>query len=190
MRPHRQQSSRLPHPWDSPGKNSGVGCHFLLQCMKVKSESEVAQSCLDSSWSHGLQPTRPLHPWDFPGKSTEWGYLQNPHWDLGLQHMNFEWTHLELLSLHSLTKCLAHTTFTSLEIWLPQWNKAFYSGPEKCSHAFDTPHPSPHRQREKTQEGFFCSFLFFISQRNIFQGIISDLNSSFISKILWFTLPK
>ena len=34
-----------PHPWDSPGKNTGVGCHFLLQCMKVKSESEVAQSC-------------------------------------------------------------------------------------------------------------------------------------------------
>ena len=33
------------HPWDSPGKNTGVGCHFLLQCMKVKSESEVAQSC-------------------------------------------------------------------------------------------------------------------------------------------------
>ena len=35
-----------PHPWDSPGKNIGVGCHFLLQCIKVKSESEVAQSCL------------------------------------------------------------------------------------------------------------------------------------------------
>ena len=45
MWPHRQQLTRLPHPWDSPGKNTGVGCHFLLQCMKVKSESEVAQSC-------------------------------------------------------------------------------------------------------------------------------------------------
>ena len=44
--PHRQQPTRLPRPWDSPGKNTGVGCHFLLQCMKVKSESEVAQSCL------------------------------------------------------------------------------------------------------------------------------------------------
>ena len=39
-------SPRLPRPWDSPGKNTGVGCHFLLQCMKVKSESEVTQSCL------------------------------------------------------------------------------------------------------------------------------------------------
>ena len=46
VRPHRQQPTRLPCPWDSPGKNTGVGCHFLLQCMKVKSESGVAQSCL------------------------------------------------------------------------------------------------------------------------------------------------
>ena len=45
VRPHRRQPTRLPRPWDSPGKNSGVGCHFLLQCMKVKRESEVAQSC-------------------------------------------------------------------------------------------------------------------------------------------------
>ena len=45
VRPHRWQPARLPHPWDSPGKNTGVGCHFLLQCMKLKSESEVAQSC-------------------------------------------------------------------------------------------------------------------------------------------------
>ena len=45
VRPHRWQPTRLPCPWDSPGKNTGVGCHFLLQCMKVKSESEVAQSC-------------------------------------------------------------------------------------------------------------------------------------------------
>ena len=46
MRPQRRQLTRLPHTWDSLGKNIGVGCHFLLQCMKVKSESEVAQSCL------------------------------------------------------------------------------------------------------------------------------------------------
>ena len=43
VRPHRRQPTRFPHPWDSPGKNTGVGCLFLLQCMKVKSESEVAQ---------------------------------------------------------------------------------------------------------------------------------------------------
>ena len=49
LRPHRWQPTRLPRPWDSQGKNTGVGCHFLLQCMKEKSESEVAQSCLTLS---------------------------------------------------------------------------------------------------------------------------------------------
>ena len=49
VQPHRRQPTRLPHPWDSLGKKTGVGCHFLLQCMKVKSESEVAQSCLTLS---------------------------------------------------------------------------------------------------------------------------------------------
>ena len=56
-------------PWDSPGKNT----EFLLQCMKVKSESEVAQSCPTLSDPHGLQPARLLCPWDFPGKSTGMG---------------------------------------------------------------------------------------------------------------------
>ena len=46
VQPHRWQPTRISHPWDSPGKNNGVDCHFLLQCMKVKGESEVAQSCL------------------------------------------------------------------------------------------------------------------------------------------------
>ena len=45
VRPHRRQPTRLPRSWDSPGKNTGLGCHFLHQCVKVKSESEVAQSC-------------------------------------------------------------------------------------------------------------------------------------------------
>ena len=68
VRPHRRQPTRLHRPWDSPGKNTGVGCHFLLQCVKVKGESEVTQS-----WPHGLQPTRLRRPWDSPGKSTGMG---------------------------------------------------------------------------------------------------------------------
>ena len=57
VRLHRRQPTRLPRPWDSPGKNTGVGCHFLLQCMKVKSESEVAQSCqtLSDPWTAAHQ---------------------------------------------------------------------------------------------------------------------------------------
>ena len=72
---HRRQPTRLPHPWDSPGKNTGVGCHFLLQCMKVKSESEGAQSCptlrnpmdcsLPGSSTHGI----------FQARVLEWGAI-------------------------------------------------------------------------------------------------------------------
>ena len=75
LRPQTQQPTRLPHPWDSPGKNTGVGCHFLLQCMKVKSESEVAQSCptpsdpmdcsLPGSSVHGI----------FQARVLEWGAI-------------------------------------------------------------------------------------------------------------------
>ena len=75
VRPHRRQPTRLPRPWDSPGKNTGVGCHLLLQCMKVKSESEVAQSCptlsdpvdcsLPGSSVHGIPQARTL----------EWGAI-------------------------------------------------------------------------------------------------------------------
>ena len=70
MRPHRQQPTRLPRPWDSPGKNTGVSCHFLLQCRKVKSESEVPQWCptlsdpmdcsLPGSSIHGIFQARVL----------------------------------------------------------------------------------------------------------------------------------
>ena len=75
VRPHRWQPTRLPCPWDSPGKNTGVGCHFLLQCMKVKGESEVAQShptlshprdgSLPDSSVHGICQARVL----------EWGAI-------------------------------------------------------------------------------------------------------------------
>ena len=60
--PQRGQPSRLPHPWDSPGKNTGVGCHFLLQCMKVKSESEVTQLSEPSwpPWAAAYQAPPPM----------------------------------------------------------------------------------------------------------------------------------
>ena len=75
VRPHRWQPTRLPRPWDSPGKNTGVGCHFLLQCMKVKSQSEVTQLCptlsdpmdcsLPGSSIHGI----------FQARVLEWGAI-------------------------------------------------------------------------------------------------------------------
>ena len=78
VRPHRRQPTRLPSPWDSPGKNPGVGCHFLLQCLKVKSESEVTQSrptlsdpmdcSLPGSSVHGI----------FQARVLEWGAFPSP----------------------------------------------------------------------------------------------------------------
>ena len=70
VRPQRRQPTRLPRPWDSPGNNTGESCHFLLQCMKVKSEREVAQSCLTLSDPMDCSPLGSFHPWEFPGKST------------------------------------------------------------------------------------------------------------------------
>ena len=75
VRSHGLQPTRLLSPWDSPGKNTGVGCHFLLQCMKVESESEVAQLCptlcdpmdcsLPGSSIHGI----------FQARVLEWGAI-------------------------------------------------------------------------------------------------------------------
>ena len=76
VQPHRRQPIRLRCPWDSPGKDTGVGCHFLLQCMKEKNESEVAQSCPTlSDPMDCMQPTRLLRPWIFQARVQEWGAI-------------------------------------------------------------------------------------------------------------------
>ena len=75
VRPRRRQPTRLPRPWDSPGKNTGVGCHFLLQCMKVKSESEVAQSWLTlSDPMHCSPPGSSIHG-ILQARVLEWGAI-------------------------------------------------------------------------------------------------------------------
>ena len=70
--PQRRQPTRLCCPWDSPGKNTGVGCHFLLQCIKVKSKSEVAQSC-PTLCDHrdGSPPDSPV-PGILQARTPEW----------------------------------------------------------------------------------------------------------------------
>ena len=75
VQPHRRKPTRLPRPWDFPAKNTGVGCHFLLQCLKMKSEREVAQLCptlsdpmdcsLLGSTVHGI----------FQARVLEWGAI-------------------------------------------------------------------------------------------------------------------
>ena len=97
VRSHRWQPTRIPRPWDSPGKNTGMGCHFLLQCMKVKSESEVAQSCpslrdpmdcsLPGSSIHGI----------FQARVLEWGAIAFSHKTLQLCYKK---KHITKLSTH------------------------------------------------------------------------------------------
>ena len=75
VRPQRQQPTRLPRPWGSPGKNTGVGCHFLLQCMKVKSENEVTQSCPILSDPMDCSPPGSSVHGIFQARVLEWGAL-------------------------------------------------------------------------------------------------------------------
>ena len=75
VRPHRRQPTRLPRPWDSPGKNTAVGCHFLLQCMKVKRESEVAQSCPTLSDPMDCSPPGSSVHGIFQARVLEWGAI-------------------------------------------------------------------------------------------------------------------
>ena len=75
VRPYRRQPTRLRHPRDSPGKNTGVGCHFLFQCMKVKSKSEVTQSCLTLSDPQNCSlPGSSVHG-IFQARVLEWGAM-------------------------------------------------------------------------------------------------------------------
>ena len=75
VRTHRRQPTRLPRPWDSPGKNTGVGCHCLLQCMKVKSESKVDQSCLTISDLMDCSPPGSSIHGIFQARVLEWGAI-------------------------------------------------------------------------------------------------------------------
>ena len=120
VRPHRRQPTRLHRPWDSLGKNTGVGCHFLLHCMKVKSEREVAQSCLTLHDPMDCSLQAPLSM-GFTGKSTGVGC-----------HRLLRWSLLPLLS-SSVTGwkqpwaiCAAGRTQT--ELITPRWQLAMSGG--------------------------------------------------------------
>ena len=128
MRPHRRQPTRLPRPWDTPGRNTGVGCHFLLQCMKGKSESEVAQSCptlrgpmdcsLPGSSAHGIFQARvlewgavafsiPLSTWNKRFLGLSWK-LWISHHDLGWESTDLNLLFLFLLALKGSQKDSSH----------------------------------------------------------------------------------
>ena len=102
LRPHRRQPTRFRRPWDSPGKNTGVGCHFLLQCIKVKSESEVTQSC--------LTPSDPMDC-SLPGSSVH-GICQARvlEWDA----IAFSYT---MIKLGLFQECKDSSVYTNKSMW-------------------------------------------------------------------------
>ena len=86
VRPHRRQPTRLPRPWDSPGKNTGVGGHFLLQSMKVKRESQVTQSCPTPSYPMDCSlPGSSIHG-IFQARLLEWGAIAFSNSLLAIQY--------------------------------------------------------------------------------------------------------
>ena len=149
VQPHTQQPTRLPRPWDSPGKNTGVGCHFLLQCTEVKSESEFTQSCpnlsdpmdcsLPVSSVHGiaeLDTTERLHfifsllcIGEENGNPLQYSCLENPRdggaWWAAVYGVTQSRTRLKRLSILSKNA----STLSLLTIWRPKCSsRTFYFG--------------------------------------------------------------
>ena len=128
VQPHRWQPTRLCRPWDFPGKNIGVGCHFLLQCMKVKSESEVTQSCptlrdpmdcsLPGSSIHGI----------FQARVLEWGAIAFSV--LHCRQILYHWGTREVQHIHTTVckinnKDLLHSTGNSTPYFVISYRKKY-----------------------------------------------------------------
>ena len=119
VRPHRRQPIRLHRPWDSPGKNTGVGCHFLLQCMKVKSESEVAQSCPTLCDPMDCSPPGSFIHGIFQARVLEWGAIAFSNYIGKMWWINlFSFKVLPFSVFHSCTLVLEKEIhWKSLQTW-------------------------------------------------------------------------
>ena len=111
VQPYRRQPTRLLCPWDSPGKNTGVGCHFLLQCVKVKSESEVAQSCLTPRDHIYCSPPGSSIHGIFQARVLEWVAIAFSASDINSSQTNFsinrdEWAYTRVHIGNTSTKAL------------------------------------------------------------------------------------
>ena len=117
VQPHRWQPNRLLCPWDSPGKNTGVGCHFPLQCMKVKSESEVAQSCPTLHDPKDCSPPGSSVHGILQARALEWDAIAFRNWELIMWEKRQDWANavskklIQLFQLFYPTfswKCLSY----------------------------------------------------------------------------------
>ena len=143
VRPHSRQPTRLRHPWDSPGKNTGVGCQFLLQCMKVKRESEVTESrptlsdlmdcSLPGSSVHGIFQARVLE-WDAIAFSV-YAIQKN------------------VISIFTQSSMLLLSRFSCVHLCATPWTAAHQAPPSlglsRQEHWSGLPVPSPMHESEK-----------------------------------------
>ena len=133
VRPHRGQPTRLRHPWDSPGKNTGVGCHFLLQCMKVKSESEVTQSCPTLSDPMDCSPPVSSAHGIFQARVLEWVAIAFSGSDTG--DFQISWpmsTFQKIVPINTLFMhfCLFHINIFCLTLYQRQKIKSQTNAPK------------------------------------------------------------
>ena len=137
VRPHRWQPTRLPRPWDSPGKNTGVGHHFLLQCRKVKSESEVAQLCPTRSDPMDCSPPGSSVHGIFQARVLEWGAIafSLPPLSLLKYHLHEAYPdHWPLSSPQKSLILLIHlnVSFISIVVSLPPLECKLHVGKDFC----------------------------------------------------------
>ena len=128
MQPHGRQPTRLPRPWDSPGKNTGEGCHFLLQCMKVKSEREVAQSCLTLSNPMDCSlPGSSVHG-IFQARVLEWGAIAfSEEYQSQVLFLTLGYLPVSRIKHASLaSSALADRFFTTIATWEAQRINMYY----------------------------------------------------------------
>ena len=143
MRLHRRQPTRPPQPWDSPDKNAGVGCHFLLQCMKVKSESEVAQSCPTLSDPMDCSPPGSSVHGIFQARVLEWGAIA-----FSISKVYFSKFYLHIFVnmnlLIELSMAILILSLRSTSSYLCPWIRLGHSGTELFLNLQDCHYCCPH----------------------------------------------
>jgi len=156
VRPRRQQPTRLPRPWDSPGKNTGVGCHFLLQCRKVKSESEVTQSrptlhdpmdcSLPGSSTHGILQARVLEWSATDYRVPNIGFTLCYPVPLGdfVKSLCFQYFKGTMDTIRVIFKCMFRTTFLRTCIFFTGFSKCNMTPPPQKKRLRATPFKTEH----------------------------------------------
>ena len=148
--PQRRQPTRLPHPWDTPDKNTGVGCHFLLQCMKVKSESEAAQLCLTLSDPTDCSPPGSSAHGIFQARVLEWGAIA---FSTGTLEAHQIWLPQTFFSVQSHWCSAFFMDSMYLNVWwdqeLKSWINRWKGGPRSACYLLSEPSNGKTRRNAK-----------------------------------------